>query len=706
MQHQAYLSSLTAPSAVAVIGSLRQADHSPGSDALVVQSLLDSGYAGPIFHVQPSRRFEGVHYLDALNQIPQEMRPFPLAVLCCSAQETPDMLQALAPLKTRAVIVTALGFKEVGAAGLKLEKDMQKIAEANGMALLGPDSLGVINTRGGLNTMPLRLRSKPGGIGFFSQSGAICTAGLDWADSRGLGFSTVLSLGNEVGLDECDAMACLAQDPHTKVIVGYIESIRHGQRFLQQAQTVARKKPVILLRSGTTDAGARAIAAHTGEHPGSDVAYQAAFKQCGIIRAESLEELMRYSLIFARQPLPQGPSVGIIANAGGPGILAAEACGTSGLSLASLSSSTVGFLKETLPPYSMLFNPVDLEKAVDPALMAVTARELLNDQAVHALLIVLAPVSGMDELELARQALEGVCDSKKTVVFCLMGGDKTGNARILLSEAGYPCFSFPEAAMNALSAMHRYHTWLHNGMPVEVGYRRDLAKAQKTIAAAKNSGSLEMVEYQAQELLHSYEMPTLKAKLARTSEEAVQIAKQIGQPVALKIASPQIVHKTDVNGVMLNLENPAQVKAAFTNITSRASRMRRDAHIEGCLVQAMAPKSACEIMVGFKRDPRFGPLVMFGMGGIFTEVFKDISYRLAPLSLLDVYSMIREVKAFPLLASRSGNQAVNYNAVEDVLLIMSQMAQDFPEIQEAVCNPVLVSDQGAVAADMYVVLSK
>lgn len=704
MQLQGHLSPLFNPKNIAIVG----ASDNPAKIGHIILANVMGGFEGKIFPINPAgKTILGLTSLRKLADIPREDLPLDLAIITIPAKQVAGVLNELAALSCRSAIVISSGFKETGAAGAALEEEITKAAKDHGIIMLGPNSLGLINTGAKLNATFAHGSAKPGNIGFFSQSGSLCISMLDRANAENIGFSSFVSLGNKAVLDETDILSHMAKDPNTKVIVGYLESIERGHAFVQEAQMITRQKPVIMLRAGSTAAGSRAASSHTGAMASPDMFYEAAFKQTGILRARKVAQLFNVAQAFATQPLPEGPSVGVLTNSGGPGIIAADACDKSGLGLAQLSAETTGKLKELLPPFAAFFNPVDATGNTSPDKLAECAGLMLEDERVHSLLIILAP-SAMNTVEEMALALLPVLKkhTEKPVHCCLMGGHSVDKAHAVMIEAGYPCYRFPESAVEAIQAMHAYRQWKLMPLPVEVGYRRDLSKAEKVIKEAKAGNVIELVEFQAQELFKAYEMPMLKSKLARTSEEAVQIAKQFGQPVALKIASPHISHKTDVNGVALGLSDPTAIRNAFIEITSRARRMRREAYIAGCTVQVMAPEGSREVIVGFKRARRFGPMVVFGLGGVHVEVFKDISCRLAPLSLDDVNNMIREIRAFPILSGSRGEKGINFNALEDVLLIMSQLAQDFPDIQEAECNPVLVNEQGAVVADMRVILSK
>lgn len=705
MQLQGHLSPLFNPKNIAVIGA---SDNPAKIGHVVLANIIKAGFKGKIVPVNPAgKTILGLESLRKLDELPKELRPLDLAVITVPAEKVPAVLAELAGVSCRAAIIISAGFKETGAAGITLEEEVIRIAKQNGITLLGPNCLGLINTGAGLNATLAHGNASTGNIGFFSQSGSLCITLLDWASSHNIGFSSFISLGNKATVDETDILSYLANDPNTKVIVGYLESIERGQAFVQEAQMITRQKPIIILRAGSTAAGARAASSHTGAMAEADMFYEAAFKQTGIFRARKASQLLTLAQAFATQPLPAGPGVGIVTNSGGTSIIAADACEKAGLNLAKLSADTTNKLKEFLPSFASFFNPVDIVNSTSRNKLAQSVETVMDDPRVQSLLLILSP-NAIDKVDdMAREILPILQRNKEKPVFCcLMGGNSVDKAHELMSSAGYPCYRFPEAAVGAIQAMYQYSQWKLMPLPVEVGYRRDLNKAEKVIHDAKANNIIQLVEFQAQELFKAYEMPMLKSKLARTSDEAVQIAKQFGQPVALKIASPQISHKTDVSGVALGLSDPTAIRNAFIEITSRARRMRREAYIAGCTVQAMAPQGSREVIVGFRRAERFGPMVVFGLGGIHVEVFKDIACRLAPLSLDDVNSMIREIRAFPILAGARGEKGINFNALEDVLLIMSQLAQDFPEIDEAECNPVLVSEHGAVVADIRVILSK
>ena len=661
------ISALFNPKSVAIVGASRNTGKIGN---IVLSNLIRAGYGGKIFPINPGGgTILGLTALCKLEDIPEDARPLDLAVICLPADRTPQAIRELAALPARAVAVLGAGFRETGAHGAHLEEEVKALAVKHNMVLLGPNCLGLAGSKARLNVTFAQGDSAPGNIGFFSQSGAFCVAIFDWAREQNFGFSSFVSLGNKALLDESDMLAYLAQDPDTKVIVGYLESVENGPRFLLNAHLATRQKPVILLKAGRTQEGARAASSHTGALAGEDMAYDAAFRQTGIIRADRMEDLFGMAQAFAGLPLPKGSSLAIVTNAGGPGIVATDACVKSGLSLARLSQETVSELKKQLPPYATLYNPVDVGSDAPLRRIVKATATVLSDPGVHSLLLLFVPTAheSLDGLAAEIAALQGPGSDRKAVCVCLMGGEGAAKLKRNFLESGIPCYPFPEPAIDALAAMYRQSRWKENPLPVEIGYRHDRNRAAAIIEAAKVERSLEISEYQAQEIMRAYEIPCLEAKLARTSDEAVQIARQFGGTVALKIASPHIPHKTDVRGVALNLDTPDKIRAAFNEITSRARHLRKDAYIAGCLVQTMAPKDSREVIIGFKRDRRFGPMVIFGLGGIHVEAFKDVACRLAPLSLDDVHDMVREIKAFPILAGMRGEKPVKFTALEDIL---------------------------------------
>ena len=696
---QRALHAFFAPRTVAVIGASATVGKIGNT---IVANMLSAGYKGRLYPVNPKGgEILGMPVARSVAELPGGID---LAVIAVPRDAVLPSLEELAVRGLKSAIVITAGFREAGQDGFRLERQMAELANSHGIALLGPNSLGMMNTAHGVNASFSVAQPEPGELAFCSQSGALCLAILDWAKGEGIGFSKFVSLGNKAVLSETHMLEYLGADPASKVILGYLENVESGSEFLRTAREVSRKKPVILLKAGSTHAGAKAASSHTGAIAGSDSAYSAAFLQCGIVRARDVESLFDLAEAFANLPLPKGPNVAVVSNAGGPGILAADACEKTRLHMARLSPSTIQRLQALLPPYASVYNPVDIIGDAGAERFRKSLEIVLDDPLVHAVLLLLSPTA-MVEMEATATAVAHVARrSDKPVIACLMGKTHVEEGRRILRAAGLPCYAFPEPAMRSIEAMYAYAQWRQKPVPVYELPERDLAAAQGVINAALARGQNEIVEFEARELLAAYRLPTPATRLARSSEEAVQAARALGFPVALKIASPQISHKTDVGGVLLGLKDEDAVRQGFWDITSRAQRLRPEAYVAGCLVQQMASPDAQEVIIGFKRDEQFGPLLMFGLGGIHVEILKDVSFHLTPLSRDEAFGMIRSIRSYLLLKGVRGDPSVNFRALEDVLLALSALAQDFPQVYEAEFNPVLVNAERALVADVRMTL--
>ena len=696
---QRALHAFFAPRTVAVIG----ASATPGKVGnSVMLNMLAAGYKGRLYPVNPKGgSIEGLTVLRSVSELPGGID---LAVIAVPRDKVLPVLENMAAKGLKAAIVITAGFREVNREGHDLEQKMAELADSHGIALLGPNSLGMMNTALGVNasfsaTLPL-----PGDLAFCSQSGALCVAILDWAKGENIGFSKFVSLGNKAVLNETHLLRYLGSDPASKVILGYLENVEHGEEFMRTARQVCRTKPVIMLKAGSTAAGAKAASSHTGAIAGSDKAYETAFRQSGIVRARDVESLFCLAEAFANLPLPKGPNVAIVTNSGGPGILAADACEKTRLHMARLSPETIQRLQALLPSYAAVYNPVDIIGDANAERYRKALEIVLDDPLVHAVLLVLTPTA-MVEIEATATAVANLAKrSEKPVVACFMGRTHVHVGKSILRAAGLPCYAFPEPAMRSIEAMYTYALWRQKPVPVYESPPRDIKAAGLVIEEALRRGQSEIVEFQGRDVLAAYNLHTPRTVLARSSDEAVRAAQSFNGPVALKIASPQLSHKTDVHGVVLNLEGEAAIRQAFWDITTSTQRLRPDAYIAGCLVQEMAPPDAQEVIVGFKRDEQFGPLLMFGLGGIHVEILKDVSFHLNPLSRADAFGMIRSIGSYMLLKGVRGTPCVNLNALADVLLALSALAHDFPQVYEAEFNPVLVNFDRALVADMRMTL--
>lgn len=680
-----YLHALFSPKAIAVIGTF---DNEGAAAAVVLSNLERWGYQGRIVPVNWIGE-------DAPVEFPQDID---LAVVCLEPDRVPSSLELVADHGVKAVIITSSGFREIGGHGYYLEERIVQVAAGRNLTLLGPNCLGVASWSERMNASLTSRLPEVGNVAFFSPSGSMCSAILDWAASEGIGFSKFASLGNRAIIDEASMLQFLAEDPETAVIIGYLEGMNNGRRFARISQTITREKPVIMLQAGMTEHGQKAIASHVGALTGSERAYQTALKQAGIIQAESLSSLFDLARVFGTQPLPKGPNLVIITNSGGAGILAADGMAGTNMNLSRLSDAAVARLDAILPRHAHISNPVDIGMGATPAQYAQALTEVLRDRQVHMALVVIAPGLGVDLPEITRALVAVPKVENRAVAVCLIGQEGVQAEKRFLQRHGLPCFSYPQAALSSLNTMLTYAEWKKKPYPVEVCYRRDKAKAERFLEDCLVAGKTELFGFEMQPLLQAYELQFPRTELARTSKSAVKIAKRLACPVALKIASPDIDYKRDVNGVEIGLNSPEEVRSAFAQLTARVQCLRQEAFVSGCLVQEMILGRPREICIRMQRDPKFGPLIRFALSGSHAEIFNDFSLRLAPLSLEDAADMMREIKAFPLLKRERGRDALDLRALEDVLLTVSQMTLDFPEIYTLEFDPVLATPRGAWVA--------
>ena len=682
-----YLHALFSPNAIAVVGSF----DSAGATACVILSNLEGwGYQGRIVPVN----WTGQHPSQDL----QEMEGIDLAVVCLAPEFVLDALEMIADKGVKAVIVTSAGFREIGGRGYYLEESIIHLAERRNLTLLGPNCLGVASWTDRLNASLISRLPGQGNIAFFSPSGSMCNAILDWAASEEIGFSKFASLGNRAVIDEASMLQFLAEDPQTHVIIGYLEGMNNGRRFARISQTITREKPVIMLQAGMTEHGQKAISSHVGALTGSERAYQTALKQAGIIQVDNLSTLFDLARMFGTQPLPKGPNLAIVTNSGGAGILAADGMAGTSLNLPRLGRETIARLSEILPRHAQTCNPVDIGMEASPAQYAQAVDEVLKDRQIHMALVVIAPGLGVDLPAIVKELVALPKIEGQAVAVCLIGQEGVLEEKRFLQSHGLPCYSNPKAALGSLEAMIRYAQWKTKSYPVEVCYRRDKAKAERFLQDCLEVGKTELFGFEVQPLLMAYELQFPRTELARTSKSAVKIAKRLACSVALKIASPHIEYKSDVGGVEVNLQTSEEVRHGFVQLTSRVQRLRSEAFLSGCLVQEMILGKPTEVCIRVQRDPKFGPLIRFGLSGSQAEIFQDYSLRLAPLSLEDASGMMRELKVFSLLKRERGRDALDLRALEDVLLTVSQMTLDFPEIYALEFDPVLVTSRGAWVA--------
>ena len=683
------------PNAVAVIGASREEGKVGFS---IVDNLVKANFPGPIYPVNPkATEIRGLKCYPDLAQVPDGVD---LAVLVIPPKACIGTLEACAARGIRSAVVISAGFKEVGGEGAEIEKALRARVRELGLRVVGPNCLGIIDTKSRLNATFAAGMPPVGEIGFFSQSGALCTAILDWAIGNDVGFSKFISLGNKADTSEVDFIQALGADPETRVIIGYIEGVENGPRFMEAAHAASKAKPLIIVKSGGTAAGARAASSHTGTLAGSEKAFSAAFRQAGVIRAESIEELFNFARAFATQPLPKGPNLCIVTNAGGPGIIAADSVERSTVKMATLAPETVERLRAALPPTAALYNPVDVigdakEDRYQAALEAVAA-----DPKVDGVLALSTPQAMTENDKFAEVVGQTAKRAGKPFFSAFMGDASLPKARVILRSYGIPQYPYPEPAVRTFEAMVHYREWQEYAPTPPRAFAVDRGRVALTILEARRAGRTTLGEREAREVIAAYGFRLPQNVLARTVDEAVQAAKQMGFPVALKIVSPDILHKTDVGGVRLNLLDADAVSQGFAGIDISVRKFFPNATIQGIAVQEMVIGGK-EVILGMTRDPSFGPLLMFGLGGIYVEVLKDVAFRVAPIGPDEADSMIREIRSFPLLRGVRGEKPSDLGAIVDALCRLSQLCVDFPEILEMDVNPLLVKPEGegAVAID-------
>jgi acetyl coenzyme A synthetase (ADP forming)-like protein len=689
------------PESVAVIGASRDPEK---LGYAVVFNLKEAGFPGRIYPINP--KADEILNLKAYPSVLDVPDPIDLAVIVIPYGFVPGVLEQCGQKGVPAVVVITAGFREAGREGLEREMELIEIAHRYDLRLIGPNCLGVIDTATPLNASFAPGTPPAGPIAFMSQSGALGTAVLDMAMAGRIGFSKFVSLGNKADMSEIDLLEALAGDPDSKVILIYVEGVPDGQKFIKVAQQVTRKKPVVAIKSGVTASGSRAVSSHTGSLAGSEAAYKAAFHQAGVIRATSMEALFDYALAFAYQPPLQGDRIGIVTNAGGPGILATDALEHARLEIPRLSSETVKALEEYLPGAASAANPVDvlgdaLADRYEHALELV-----LNDPNVDGVIVILTP-QAMTEIEETAEVVGQLAQkADKPVVGCFMGEARINAGVEILRRYGVPNYPFPERAAAALAAMSDYRRELERPIFEPETCDTCIPAVRELFDKVRAEGRVSIGDLEAWGVLKAYGFPIPESRLAKTPDEAVSIAEEIGYPVVLKIASPDILHKTDVGGVKVDLRTATDVRDAFDLMVYRAGRYVPGARIWGCQVQQMV-QGGREVLLGMSRDPQFGPLVAFGLGGIYVEALKDVAFRVAPFSRHEAEEMIREIRSFALLEGVRGEPPADFEAMVDALLRVSRLVTDFPEIVELDINPLMVFEEGrgAMAIDMRLVLA-
>jgi len=654
----------------------------------VARNLVASGYKGAIHLVgqKSGQVFERPIYTNLLD-VPD---PVDLAILIVPTQSTPQTIEDCAKRGIKAAIIVSSGFREVGAEGGALEEQCLEVARKRGIRLLGPNCIGTLDTHLPLDTTFLQPpMPAEGGIAFLSHSGAFCAAIIDWAREQGFGFSQIVSLGNQADVNETDMLPEVAKDEHTRVIVLYMEGVSDGKKFVAAASEVTRHKPVIALKVGRFEAGQRAAASHTGALAGSEAAFDAAFAKAGVLRADTAEQVFDWAPALENCPPLRGKNIAILTNAGGPGVIAADSLETNGLVLAHLSESTQKELTAGLPASASVHNPVDMLASASPAAYATCLQILLQDAKVDGVMVILPPPPMFKTEEVAARLAEVIDRSEKPVLIALMGSTLVREARSAFQRANIPTYPFPERAASALGALARRAEFLKRmqskGKPV---------RSTPVLLRRPASG---------EELLEEYGISTTRMKLAADEKEAATIAAELGFPLVMKIASPDVLHKSDVGGVLLDLQSTAEVLNGYALLMERVRKAAPKARIDGAHLQRQLPEGQ-EVIIGAVHDPQFGALMMFGSGGIEVEGLKDVAFALAPLDRAEAEEMIRKTWAGRKLKGFRSIPAADEDSVIDALIKLSFLASQHPELEEIEINPLRVLSQGAVVVDVRVKL--
>ncbi|MBI4550172.1 MAG: acetate--CoA ligase family protein [Candidatus Omnitrophica bacterium] len=695
------------PRSVAVIGASRR-EEAVGH--AVFKNILTGGYQGTVYPVNPkAESILGVRCYHSLQEIPGTID---LAVLIVPADSAVSVFQECVQKETKAVVIISAGFKEIGAQGAALEQEIGRIAREHQIPLVGPNCLGVINTDPAvsLNASFGRTMPKLGNIAFISQSGALCTAVLDYAKGANIGFSKFISMGNKALVTELELLQYLGQDDKTDVILMYLEDLVYPREMIEVCRQIsgddAKRKPILAIKSGRTLEGAKAASSHTGSLAGSDEVFTAIFAQGGILRVDSVDELFDYAKAFSSRKLPRRNRVAIVTNAGGPGIMATDACVRYGLEMAALKPKTKEALKKWLPPTAGLNNPVDVIGDAQHDRYEAALKNVLRDPHVDAVIAILTPQAMTDIEQIAEVVGKVNARTGKVVLASFMGiADVTGGVKIL-EKWKVPHYRFPESAAKSLGAMARYTAWVVRPRTGYKEFKVDRERSKAILAKAGREGRKNLTDLETFSVLDAYGFSILPAEIARTAAEAGDAAERMGYPVALKISSPDILHKFDVKGVRLNLKNRGEVVQAAKGIFLDVPKKNPAARIAGLIVQKMSPKGR-ELILGLKRDPRFGAILMFGMGGTYVEVLKDVTFRLAPIRQLGAHNMIRSIRTYKLLEGTRGEKVADIRKLEENLERLSQLACECVEITELDVNPLMVHEKGAgcTVVDARILLS-
>ncbi len=699
------LKAIFEPNSIAVVGASRRRDT---IGYVILDSLLRDNYSGAVYPVNPSA--DVVHSIRAYASITQVPRPVDQAVIVVPKEHVLQVATECGEVGVKGLVVISAGFREVGGEGADREQELLDCVRHYGMRLVGPNCMGVLNTDPAISMNGTFAPTTPpiGNVAFLSQSGALGVTILDYAREYGIGVSKFISLGNKADISSNDALEYLRDDDQTSVILMYLENFGNPLHFTRIAREVTKVKPVIAVKAARTGAGARAATSHTGAMAGLDVATDALFAQCGVIRVETVEGLFDMAMGFGNAPPPKGDRVAVVTNAGGPGIIIADALESRQLRVAEFSEQTRDRLRESLPEEASVHNPVDMIASADADSYRAVLEMVLEDDGVDAVIASFVPPLGVHAPDVARAITDTAAGREKPTFAVLMGRSGLKESRALLHAASVPAFIFPESAVRALVGMSRYRRWLERPAgTVRTFDDVDSAKVREILSAAVRSGRTRLGEHDALSLLDAYGIPIVPSRPATSAEEAIGAAEAVGFPVVLKVMAPTVSHKSDVGGVIVGLQTAREVRGAYYEMRARlAEHGVASDQLEGVLVQRMVTGGR-EAIIGTAFDPSFGPLVMFGLGGVYVEALGDVAFRIHPVNDLDAAEMIRQVKAYKLLEGVRGEKGVDVAALQEAIQRVSQLVGDHPQIAELDINPIVAFEPGKrpMALDARVVLS-
>jgi acetyltransferase len=693
------------PKSIAVIG----ASNTVGSAGYrVFRNLIGSGYEGVVYPVNP--KYESIQGVQAYPSVKDVPKSVDLAIISTPAQTVLDIVEQCGKKSIKGILIISAGFKEIGAEGVALEKKLLEIKEKYKMRIVGPNCVGFVVPYLNLNATFIGSMPERGNIALFSQSGAVCGAILDWAQASKVGFSSFVSVGSMLDVDYGDLIDYFGMDIHTRSIVLYVESITDAKKFMSATKSFARAKPIIVIKSGRFKEGAKAASSHTGAMAGEDAIYEAAFRRAGIVRVNNIEDLFNCSSILAKQPRPPGRNIAIITNAGGPGVLATDSVIEKGGALAKLSDETMEKLNKVLPPTWSHGNPVDIIGDGDEERYQKAIEICLEDKNIDGLLILCVPQVVANPDKLAERLIDISRKTTRPIITSFMGEASVIHARQILNTNNIPTYDTPDAAVE--SYMYLYHYERHLAQlyetPEELNIKTPAHKEtiKKILDAAEKEKRDLLNEMESKTFLELYGIKTTKPHVAETEDKAAQLAEKIGYPVVMKIHSPQITHKSDVGGVVLDLRCKEDVKKTFKEMIKRAKEKAPDAKILGVTIQKMIKTHGYELIMGSKKDPVFGSAILFGLGGIYTELFKDRSIGFPPLNQVLAQRIIEKTRAYELLKGFRGLPPVNMTKVEETLVNFSQLIIDYPEIKEIDINPLIASGDELIAVDARIILDK